>query len=114
MRPSFGGPGIPTPQPRSQGSMGVLMPMYTIGIIIFFVYTTMKIIFKKSEDNNPANDPLYSRKLAPTEDTSIGPNTARYRQNYVSEDDINSSLYLTKKIHGNKVFFSIRLLRQLV
>ncbi|CAB4061918.1 unnamed protein product [Lepeophtheirus salmonis] len=60
MRPTFGGPGMPTPAPRSQGTMGVLMPMYTIGIIVFFVYTTMKIIFKKNDD--PINEPLYSRK----------------------------------------------------
>jgi hypothetical protein len=26
------------------GSMGVLMPIYTVAIIVFFVYTTMKVI----------------------------------------------------------------------
>ncbi len=36
----------------SQGTMGILMPLYTIGIVIFFVYTIMKarniliIVFK--------------------------------------------------------------------
>ena len=31
------------PQPKAEGSMGVLMPMYTIAIIVFFVYTTFKV-----------------------------------------------------------------------
>ena len=45
MRPSMGGPGIqPQAAQRSQGgSMGILMPLYTIGIIVFFVYTVFKV-----------------------------------------------------------------------
>lgn len=51
MRPSMGGPGIqPQAAQRSQGPMGVLMPLYTIGIVVFFVYTVMKIIFKKKDE----------------------------------------------------------------
>ncbi|XP_065572318.1 uncharacterized protein LOC136034814 isoform X2 [Artemia franciscana] len=29
------------------GAMNILMPLYTIGIIVFFVYTVMKVLFKK-------------------------------------------------------------------
>ena len=29
---------------KGGGSMGVLMPIYTVAIIVFFVYTTMKVI----------------------------------------------------------------------
>ena len=41
----MGGPGIqPQAAQRSQGgSMGILMPLYTIGIIVFFVYTVFKV-----------------------------------------------------------------------
>ncbi len=46
MRPSMGGPGIhPQSQRQSsqQGAMSILMPLYTVGIVIFFVYTIMKV-----------------------------------------------------------------------
>jgi hypothetical protein len=44
----MGGPGI---QPQGQkgggggggGTTGILMPLYTIGIVIFFLYTIMKV-----------------------------------------------------------------------
>ena len=32
------------------GTMGILMPLYTTGIVIFFVYTLMKIMTKKNEE----------------------------------------------------------------
>ncbi|XP_040564793.1 uncharacterized protein RIC-3 isoform X2 [Lepeophtheirus salmonis] len=101
MRPTFGGPGMPTPAPRSQGTMGVLMPMYTIGIIVFFVYTTMKIIFKKNDD--PINEPLYSRKslnsgMEEIQDVSESP--TRYPGPAV-DDYCGNSLYITKKINEN-------------
>ena len=43
MRPTMGGPGIQQQQPKGGGTMGIIMPIYTIAIIIFFVYTTMKV-----------------------------------------------------------------------
>ena len=43
MRPTMGGPGIQPQQPKGGGTMGVIIPIYTIAIIIFFVYTTMKV-----------------------------------------------------------------------
>lgn len=50
MRPTIGGPGTQPQQPKGGGSMGVLMPIYTVAIIVFFVYTTMKIMFKNKEE----------------------------------------------------------------
>ena len=42
MRPPMGGPGHVVPPPAGSG-MGVLMPLYTIGIVVFFIYTIMKV-----------------------------------------------------------------------
>merc|ERR1712223_1407973 len=41
--------------------MGVIMPIYTIGIIIFFLYTTMKIMFKNKNEEEP--NASYNRKF---------------------------------------------------
>jgi hypothetical protein len=67
MRPSMGGPGpgLPPqlPQKGNQGSggMGMLMPIYTTGIVIFFVYTVMKVMFKKKDEAETDDRP--SRRL---------------------------------------------------
>ncbi|TRY75030.1 hypothetical protein TCAL_15596 [Tigriopus californicus] len=54
MRPTMGGPGIQPQGHKGQGgAMGILMPLYTVGIVIFFLYTVMKIIFKKNDDDYP-------------------------------------------------------------
>lgn len=48
MRPSMGGPGMqPHVQQKAQGggTMGIFMPIYTVGIVIFFVYTVLKVLF---------------------------------------------------------------------
>ncbi|CAG9813807.1 unnamed protein product [Phaedon cochleariae] len=52
MRPTIGGAGHVVPAPKQgAGSMGLIMPIYTIGIIIFFTYTVMKVLFKKQPDS---------------------------------------------------------------
>ncbi|KAL3288616.1 hypothetical protein HHI36_003053 [Cryptolaemus montrouzieri] len=56
MRPTMGGAGHVVPAKQGTGSMSVIMPIYTIGIVIFFTYTLMKIIFKK----HPDTDTIYS------------------------------------------------------
>jgi hypothetical protein len=43
MRPTLGGPGVQPGATKGGGTKGVIMPIYTIGIIIFFLYTTMKV-----------------------------------------------------------------------
>ena len=60
----MGGPGMQPPQQqRGQGSMGILMPIYTIGIVIFFLYTVMKVgsnnffkLYNKVKNNNITSD----------------------------------------------------------
>lgn len=45
----------PKPQPKSGGAMSIIMPIYTIGIVVFFLYTVLKLVFKKQpiEDKKP-------------------------------------------------------------
>ena len=44
MRPTLGGPGIQPSQKQQQaGSMGVVMPIYTVAILVFFIYTIVKV-----------------------------------------------------------------------
>lgn len=31
-------------QPKSGGAMSIIMPIYTVGIIVFFLYTVLKVI----------------------------------------------------------------------
>lgn len=44
MRPPMGGAGhVVPPSTKGTSSMSVIMPIYTIGIVIFFTYTLMKV-----------------------------------------------------------------------
>jgi hypothetical protein len=43
MRPPMGGAGHVVPAPKGSGTMGIVMPIYTIGIVVFFMYTVMKV-----------------------------------------------------------------------
>eukprot|EP00092_Neocalanus_flemingeri_P005100 GFUD01005484.1.p1 GENE.GFUD01005484.1~~GFUD01005484.1.p1 ORF type:complete len:257 (+),score=96.59 GFUD01005484.1:57-773(+) len=61
--------------------MGVIMPVYTLGIIIFFVYTAMKIMLKNTktdedEEEEVANDQVCADKTKYDED---------YYNNYIQQ-----------------------------
>lgn len=43
MRPPMGAGALHQPQGKGQNSMGIIMPLYTIGIVVFFGYTIMKV-----------------------------------------------------------------------
>lgn len=38
-------------QPKSGGAMSIIMPIYTVGIMVFFLYTVLKLVFKKPQEN---------------------------------------------------------------
>lgn len=44
MRPPMGGAGHVVPPPKGNGTMGIIMPLYTLGIVLFFLYTIVKVI----------------------------------------------------------------------
>lgn len=50
MRPPMGAGALHQPQQRGS-SMGFLMPLYTIGIVVFFGYTIMKVLLKLNIPN---------------------------------------------------------------
>nr|XP_017092584.2 uncharacterized protein LOC108122487 isoform X5 [Drosophila bipectinata] len=66
MRPPMGAGALHQPQQRGS-SMGFLMPLYTIGIVVFFGYTIMKIVFKKQIPNSPygpaPSDPSFRQEV---------------------------------------------------
>ncbi|XP_044263312.1 uncharacterized protein LOC123010468 isoform X2 [Tribolium madens] len=85
MRPTIGGAGHVVP-PSKQGtsSMSVIMPIYTIGIVIFFTYTLMKIIFKKQPQGvggtlyPPVDpDPHFRKEVFESESSRLGPRLTR-------------------------------------
>ncbi|KAK6642614.1 hypothetical protein RUM43_004116 [Polyplax serrata] len=55
-RPPMGGPGHVVPPPKVGGTISVVMPLYTIGIVIFFMYTVMKVFMKKTNGNDEFKD----------------------------------------------------------
>ncbi|XP_037086391.1 uncharacterized protein LOC119107123 isoform X2 [Pollicipes pollicipes] len=57
-RPTPGGYGAVPQSTKATGAMGIIMPIYTIGIVLFFVYTIMKVMFKNPEDGEPTKDPV--------------------------------------------------------
>ncbi|XP_058066023.1 cell surface glycoprotein 1 [Anopheles bellator] len=59
---------------KSANSMGFIMPLYTIGIVSFFIYTIMKLIFKKSPATPYAEikpDPAFRNEVFTTTEQYI-------------------------------------------
>ena len=52
MRAGMGGQVPPIQQEKGRGAVGYLMPIYTVGIIILFVYTAMKVSIDHPEPNS--------------------------------------------------------------
>ncbi|XP_024945217.1 uncharacterized protein LOC107272140 isoform X5 [Cephus cinctus] len=50
MRPPMGGAAHVVSTPKGNGTMGIIMPLYTLGIVLFFLYTIVKVL-KKNTDN---------------------------------------------------------------
>ncbi|XP_068143928.1 resistance to inhibitors of cholinesterase protein 3 isoform X12 [Drosophila tropicalis] len=67
MRPPMGAGAVHHPAQQRGGGMGFLMPLYTIGIVLFFGYTIMKIAFKKQVPNAPygpaPTDPSFRQEV---------------------------------------------------
>lgn len=55
MRPPLGGAGHVVPAPKGNGTMGIIMPLYTIGIVLFFVYTIIKVMYKSAKQISKKN-----------------------------------------------------------
>lgn len=49
MRPPLGAAGRVVPTPSGSNSMGIIMPLYTIGIFLFFLYTIAKVSIRRSD-----------------------------------------------------------------
>ncbi|XP_035791768.1 mucin-17-like isoform X3 [Anopheles albimanus] len=59
---------------KSANSMGFIMPLYTIGIVSFFIYTIMKLIFKKTPATPYAEvkpDPAFRNEVFTTTEPYI-------------------------------------------
>lgn len=68
VRPPMGGGAghiAPSHQTKGSGSMSVIMPLYTVGIIIFFMYTIMKVLFKKGPEDDEKTPKLKDFHLDP-------------------------------------------------
>ncbi|XP_017073165.2 uncharacterized protein LOC108109216 isoform X13 [Drosophila eugracilis] len=90
MRPPMGAGAMHQPQQRGS-SMGFLMPLYTIGIVIFFGYTLMKIMFKKQVPNDPygpaPSNPAFRQEV-------FG------QQNHSQVEDLGGSKLVVTAIQG--------------
>jgi hypothetical protein len=111
MRPTIGGAGHVVPPPKQgTSSMSVIMPIYTIGIVIFFTYTLMKIIFKKQPESVGGSlyppvdpDPHFRKEVFESESSRLGARLTRE----------NISSKLGKSIFGteNKPINRLRVIR---
>jgi Resistance to inhibitors of cholinesterase homologue 3 len=53
-------------QQKGQGSNSIVMPIYTFGIVAFFVFTIVKMVMKKANKSPPQiidSDPAFVEKV---------------------------------------------------
>ncbi|XP_065218103.1 DNA ligase 1-like isoform X5 [Planococcus citri] len=68
MRPTVGGSGYVAHQ-KGSGTMGILMPMYTIAIVAFFTYTILRLLSKKQDaQSNFTHDPDFCKNVFSSND----------------------------------------------
>lgn len=51
---------------KTQGSNSIIMPIYTFGIVAFFVFTIVKLVMKKTSKNQVKtleSDPVFVEKV---------------------------------------------------
>ncbi|XP_077299531.1 uncharacterized protein LOC143920508 isoform X16 [Arctopsyche grandis] len=91
IRPPMGGAGGVVPAPKS--SVGFVMPLYTLCIVIFFLYTVFKMVFRRqiSPDEIQADptfkpDPEFRRKVftEPIRSSRISPDSNKLVVNAIS------------------------------
>ena len=63
----------PIQQEKGRGAIGYLMPVYTVGIIVLFVYTAMKLMFKKNAEEEEGEEEERRRALRLTRSRTRGP-----------------------------------------
>lgn len=55
-----------TQQQKTQGSSSIIMPIYTFGIVAFFVFTIVKLVMKKTNKTKVKpleSDPIFVDKV---------------------------------------------------
>lgn len=131
MRPPMGAGSHHQAKPAGN-SMGFIMPLYTIGIVAFFVYTIMRLVCKKTPTPTPQFTPAKNGKVEMVENkeevetfitrpddgrTKLGKRILTYLCNYRSSSYFSQifSLFLfrilltiTYMVHGsiNPTFFN--------
>jgi len=95
MRPPMGAGSHQQPATRTN-SMGLIMPLYTVGIVAFFVYTIMKIICKKSPATPYTEvkpDPQFRQQVFETD-----------QQPYIKRPDDGSTKLAWKDHDANYIY----------
>ncbi|XP_030388422.1 resistance to inhibitors of cholinesterase protein 3 isoform X5 [Scaptodrosophila lebanonensis] len=111
MRPPMGAGALQQPQQRGS-SMGFLMPLYTIGIVVFFGYTIMKIVFKKQIPNAPygpaPTDPSFRREVFGQENHSqvedLNGTTLGWREHQTRTKTHESPVATNGKRNGKELY----------
>uniref|UniRef100_A0A182U6P1 Resistance to inhibitors of cholinesterase protein 3 N-terminal domain-containing protein n=1 Tax=Anopheles melas TaxID=34690 RepID=A0A182U6P1_9DIPT len=83
---------------KSANSMGFIMPLYTIGIVSFFIYTIMKLIFKKTPATPYTEvkpDPVFRNEVFTTEQYIKRPDDGTTKLVPTSVSNVTNPKFLT-------------------